>query len=138
MILMKYGPEVISSSFYTPEFRTTTSKIQTQFLVLANNTQLYRPYAQMWNKASGTFVTVCAAPATSAVTTSIIFSDQDCSFSGIAWALLATTRMRWRVELSGTGAMALQVAVFELLSSSNIDRISTRESGAVPDTLPGM
>jgi hypothetical protein len=125
MLLMNYGPEMVDASFYTPEFTTTTAKVVTQFLVLDNNAQIYTAHLQAWDVASESFVTVCSGVDVPTTTTNITLTDQDWESLPSRWAVFVTRRMRWWIELTGTGLVAMQVSAFELTSASDVSALDT-------------
>ena len=125
MLLMNFGPEMVDTSFYTPEFYTTRSKLITQFRVLDNNAQIYTAHLQAWDVASESFVTVCTGADVPTTTTSITLTDQDWESLPSRWAVFTTHRMRWWIALSGTGLVAMQVSTFELTSASDVSGLDT-------------
>jgi len=108
--------EVWTASFYSPQFYVSVPKVHTSLVVSAEAGLSCKLHAQAYDVASAAFYTVWSEGTFSNVTRDVIFTDQVVFTPATAVSVMTAPLMRWSVEMSGTGAITLSMAVFELTS----------------------
>jgi len=113
--------EVYTESFYTVAFYPRAPKLQVNVNVEASSGASCKLYLQAYDVASESFATIWNETSADSAARDWVLTDSLVLFPPSNWAkVYVTPRMRFYVELSGSGAITMGLQAFELVSTRQV------------------